>query len=150
MDINIIRPTPNPNSDTTISEMYIDGKLFCYVLEDKDRGLSKSDPLSHIVSLKVPAQTAIPYGDYEVVINFSNRFQKYLPQLLEVPGFAGIRIHAGNNKDHTEGCPLLGMSKTKTEVLESRKAMSLFMKLLESKIKKEKVICRITYKQPLV
>lgn len=144
MDINVVRPKINPKADTTISELYIDGKLFCYVLEDKDRGLSKSDPLSHIVSVKVPAQTAIPYGTYEVVINFSNRFQKYLPQLLDVPGFSGIRIHPGNNKDHTEGCLLLGTSVSGNTILESRKAMSAFMKVLESRIKKEKITCTIT------
>jgi len=42
-------------------------------------------------------------------------------------GFRGIRVHSGNHHLHTEGCILLGMSRDAHNVLNSRKAMGLFM-----------------------
>ena len=84
--------------ETTTGVMYVSGKPLCYTLEDAVR------------AEKVYGQTAIPAGTYKVVINFSNRFKKQLPQLLDVPGFEGIRIHPGNKKEDTEGCILVGES----------------------------------------
>jgi hypothetical protein len=45
-----------------------------------------------------------------VVIDKSERFQKMMLHLLNVPGFTGIRAHAGENVDDTEGCPLFAKS----------------------------------------
>jgi len=81
---------------------------------------------------KIPSATAIPAGKYKVVITFSNRFQKHLPLLLDVPGFSGIRIHSGNTSEDTEGCILVGTGRTKGGVSNSRYAMSLLMDELEA------------------
>ena len=45
---------------------------------------------------KVKGRSAIPEGRYAVVISYSPKFKQWLPILLGVPKFEGIRIHAGN------------------------------------------------------
>ena len=81
----------------TIGKLYIDDVYQCFTLEDKVRDGEKID-----------GQTAIPYGTYSVVIDHSNRFNRDMPHILNVPGFEGIRIHSGNTSADTEGCLLLG------------------------------------------
>ncbi len=106
--------------DYTIGNLYIDEKYFCDTLEDQRR-------LLKVPSDKVRGQTAIPEGRYKVVITMSNRFKKPLPLLLDVPFFEGIRIHAGNTKDDTEGCILIGKNTMKGKVTASRQHMELLM-----------------------
>ena len=60
----------------------------------------------------MPSQTAIPLGRYRLSITPSARFKEDLPLLADVPGFEGIRIHAGNTHEDTEGCLLVGQMLT--------------------------------------
>ena len=101
----------------------------CYVLEDKYREVEGQD----VKVWKVQDKTAIPKGVYDVRITFSNRFQSKLPLLLNVPGFTGIRIHAGNSSKNTEGCLLVGMTwDGKSDWIGSSKvAMGLLMPMIE-------------------
>jgi hypothetical protein len=82
----------------TISELSVNGVYECFILEDTVRPKG----------VKIFGNTAVPAGTYNVVINFSNHFQKLLPELLNVPMFEGIRIHSGNTDVDTEGCLLVG------------------------------------------
>lgn len=69
---------------------------------------------------KMKGHTAIPEGTYPVLVTWSPRFKRWLPLLQGVPGFDGIRIHAGNYPDDTQGCVLVGENKLKGVVVNSR------------------------------
>ena len=118
------------SKECTIGILSVDGKFECFICEDYDRGLSQGDTLEVIKKIKVPGKTAIPTGRYEIAVTFSNRFQKPLPLLLNVPGFEGIRIHPGNTAADTEGCLLPGTDHNQNSVSNSRAAFyELFEKI---------------------
>ncbi len=79
---------------------------------------------------KVVGKTAIPEGTYPVVITWSPRFKKWLPLLVGVPKFSGIRIHAGNKPEDTQGCILVGENRVEGMVVNSR----IWLKRLVDKI----------------
>lgn len=131
---------------SSIGELSIDGKFFCYTLEDLSRDLYQTSPIEEINSKKVHGQTAIPYGKYNVIITYSNRFKRELPLLENVPGFEGIRIHSGNNSASTEGCVLVGDSYSKDYIYNSRITFDkLFLEIKNCiNIRKEPVTIEIT------
>ncbi len=69
---------------------------------------------------KMKGTTAIPEGTYPLLVTKSPRFKEWLPYLQGVPDFEGIRIHAGNYPDDTQGCILVGENKVKGMVVNSR------------------------------
>lgn len=118
----------------TVGQLYEDSGFslapICYTLEDKFREVD-GQPVSQ---WKVQNETAIPRGVYNVAITFSNRFQSKLPQLMDVDGFSGVRIHTGNNSSNTEGCILVGMTWDGHSdwIGSSKVAMSSLMPLIEN------------------
>jgi hypothetical protein len=131
-------------SESTIGELYVNGVFECFILEDMDRGLDKSMSLAEIQSHKIHSKTAIPTGKYEVAITFSDRFKQYLPLVLGVPGYEGIRIHPGNTAADTEGCLLPGLEKQTNVVSKSKIAFSKLFAKLKAVEKKEKIFITIT------
>lgn len=114
-----------------------DSTFSCNTLEDKYRE-------GDIFKVKVQNKTAIPNGTYEVILNMSNRFKKYMPLLLDVPNFSGIRIHSGNTHEDTEGCILVGNGDGSDGFLEdSRNAFNSLMARLKKVEKKEKIFIEI-------
>lgn len=106
----------------TLGKLDINGEFFCYTCEDRVRPKG----------IKIWGETAIPPGEYHISLTWSNRFKKVLPLIVSVPGFEGIRIHSGNTADDTEGCVLLGKTRTDNGVGDSRKAMAEIMPILKS------------------
>lgn len=96
----------------TVGRLYVDGKLYCNTLEDVVRDLDKE--------AKVPGKTAIPAGTYKVIYNWSPKFGRNLPRLLNVPHFDGILIHPGNTADDSAGCILVGKNTEVGRLTESR------------------------------
>ena len=128
----------------TIGKLYINDQYFCDTLEDTDRGLTQSMTEQQIGSKKVYGETAIPTGTYRIIISYSNKFKKQMPLLLNVPGFAGIRIHSGNTEKDSLGCILVGKNKVVGKVLESRDTYSKLFSILQEANKKETI--KITIK----
>jgi Steigviridae/Suoliviridae L,D-carboxypeptidase/transpeptidase len=95
---------------STIGTLTVDGVVTCHTLEDRRR---RDDPATVAdEGRKVPGSTAIPPGRYPVELTVSQRAAEgslwspradhKLPLLIGVPGFEGVRIHAGNDDRATE------------------------------------------------
>lgn len=124
-------------ADYTIGKVYINGIYLCDSIEDKDRGLKQSMSLSEIRNVKIPKQTAIPSGNYEVTLNvksptFSQKqfYKNYcdgrVPRLLNVPGFDGILMHCGSTQNSSAGCIILGYNTVVGRVTNSETAFKIF------------------------
>ena len=140
MEIKLIRES---FGDTfTEGKLLIDNVFECYTVEDTDKKMEDD------LTVKVNGKTAIPRGRYEVILSMSNRFKKVLPEVLNVPGFAGIRIHSGNSSVDTEGCIILGSVNNKLDddwIGGSKIALTQFMAKLETaKENNEKVYIEIS------
>ena len=89
------------HKDFTIGEMCVDAVKETDTIEDTYRIIkSKAD--------KVYGRTAIPCGRYSVVLDFSGKYRKQMPHVLDVPFFEGIRIHSGNSDEDSLGCIIVG------------------------------------------
>lgn len=136
MELRLTRTTLTGRS--TIGELSVDGVFECYTLEDCVR------------PVKINNITAIPAGRYRVIVNYSQRFKRLLPLLLNVPGFEGVRIHSSNDAADTEGCILVGRKKVKDFVGESRLAFDkLFDRLAAAVSAGEAVYINIKDAPPL-
>lgn len=128
----------------TIGKMYLNNKYFCDTLEDKDRNLTQDMPLSEIKKIKVKHETAIPTGTYKVIVNYSPKFKRMLPRILNVPGFDGILIHRGNSDKDTSGCILIGNNNIVGKVTNSTKyELTLIPILTEAYNNKETITLTI-------
>lgn len=144
-DMELILKRETFTEESTIGSLSIDGKFECFILEDKDRGLTDSMTLSEIVATKVYGLTAIPYGRYEVDWTLSNRFKIFMPILLNTKGFSGIRIHKGNTQIDSLGCLICGTRKKNNMVTESTMATKkLYDKIEAAKKQGNKIFITIT------
>ena len=127
----------------TVGRLSINGIFFSNTLEDTVRDINKNGTFD-CGEFKIKGHTAIPYGEYEVIVNYSPKFKRELPLLLNVKHFEGIRIHRGNSKKDTEGCILPGENREKGKVLNSTKYELELTKLIkEANNKGEKVTIKI-------
>lgn len=142
-------------TDYTIGRLYIDDEFFCNTLEDTDRELHQNMDIRVLRNKKIPNQTAIPTGVYEITLDvkspkystydfYNEACNGYLPRLLDVPGFDGILIHCGSNASHSSGCILVGNNTVKGGLTNSKETFkALYSKLNSAKENGEKIIIEI-------
>lgn len=82
----------------TEGELWVDGVKEAYTLEPPFR----SDDVK---------PRAIPCGTYQVKILLSEKHNRFLPHVMDVPGFEAIEIHIGNWPKDTLGCLLVGTTR---------------------------------------
>ena len=99
MEIKVIRYILM--NDYTIGKLYIDDEYITDTIEDKCRKIEKKED-------KIYGITAIPHGRYPVVLDYSPKYSKLMPHILDVPYFEGIRIHSGNSDEDSLGCIIVG------------------------------------------
>jgi Family of unknown function (DUF5675) len=69
---------------TTTGTLSLDGQQFCFTLE--------------------PTALLIAAGTYPVKLQFSPRFNRRTPWILDIPGRTAIEIHGGNEAINSLGC----------------------------------------------
>lgn len=144
MDITIRRIHQQHDNSCTIGVIDVNSHTF-FTLED-----GYHEP-------KVPGQTRIPAGEYEIALRkdspMAKRYRakfgndhKGMLWLQNVPNFTYVYIHIGNDEDDTEGCPLIGRVADITEgyVGDSTSAYKEFYPLVMAAFDRgEKVILTI-------
>jgi hypothetical protein len=113
-------------NEATPGFLTIEGRFLCWTLEDRVR----EQVGVPVEQWKVPGKTAIPVGTYPLRVTWSPRFKTMLPHVDQVPGFSGVRIHAGNTVEDTEGCILVGLRRDGDRVWDSRIALDQLLQRL--------------------
>lgn len=104
MNLTLLRDNDSSKAHNW-GKFFVESAFWGETLEDPDRKLESGGE-------KIDGDTAIPRGRYRISLTFSQRFQKLMPLVFDVPGFSGVRIHGGNTESDTHGCPLLGQYRT--------------------------------------
>lgn len=96
--------------------------------------IGKTD-ICHTLELpKLADIVCIPTGKYELKLTYSKRFNKVLPEVMNVKGRTGIRIHAGNSVNDTAGCILVGRKNRNVKywLTDSRNTLKKVIEILQS------------------
>lgn len=102
MQIEVLKIDETP--DSTLSQMRVDDRFFCFIIEDGYR------------EVKVSGQTRIPDGTYQIkkrtyggfYEKYREKFgHRYSIEIADVSGFTDILIHIGNTIEDTRGCLLV-------------------------------------------
>ncbi len=104
--MNLTLQRTHTTGPATFGKLSAEGEFLCYTLEDEVREV----PGEPVQTWKIHGATAIPTGRYLVTLENSPRFGPDTLTVNQVPGFIGVRMHAGNTAKDTEGCPLLGLA----------------------------------------
>lgn len=138
MKLHLVRDLTE--NGATLGRLAVDGVFECWTLEDAVRERAGRP----VAEWKIAGSTAIPRGEYVVIVDRSQRFKRDLPRLLNVPGFEGVRIHAGNTQADTEGCILVGQARGRGRVDMSRLAFEqLFQKLTLAQSRGEEITIEV-------
>lgn len=142
MEIKLIRKYYQ--AKYTIGRLYVNNRFFSDCLEPPSQHLTERCSMDTIQNAKNKGYRAIPTGRYRILITRSRRFGRWLPLLMNVKGFEGIRIHAGNKPEDTKGCILLGFNRRKGYVLDSTRCVLTLVKMMTEAMEKgEKVFVKV-------
>jgi hypothetical protein len=110
----------------TVGNFFVDGEWICNTLEDKVRELKTWAD-------KIPNETAVPAGTYQVSMEWWEKHLNFYPMLHLVPFFSGILIHSGTKDTDTSGCILLGFNTAIGEVHEGLAMVEKLRQFLKDK-----------------
>jgi len=102
------------SSESVCGELSVDGQFECFTLERPREG----------------DHPCIPAGTYSVILTLSPHLHYRTPEVLDVPGRTGIRIHIANRASELEGCTAVGETHLPNVVGNSRSAFASLMTLL--------------------
>lgn len=112
-----------------VGRLYWDSLYLCDTIEDTDRGMKDSWSIERILSVKIPGKTAIPKGTYKVVGTVSPKFKNrtwakryggVVPEIQDIKGYSGVRIHPANRATELLGCIAPGKNTVKGAVTQSQ------------------------------
>lgn len=121
------------NDRYCISRLFVNDEptRFCDAIEDTVRDTNHNGRFDG-EEQKIAARTAIPCGRYYVTFEpttcgIGQRAKGgKIPLLHDVPSFASIRMHSGNDESHSAGCVILGYNTAKGKVTRSIEACLAF------------------------
>jgi hypothetical protein len=116
----------------TLGSLYVDDVWFSWTLEDEIR----EQPGVPVEQWKVRGETAIPAGTYQVMLEWSPKFKRMLPELKGVPGYTETKFHAGNKHQDTDGCPLIGFARANATIQQSRAAEGELVRLVDEALRR--------------
>ena len=105
--IEINRTTVHGASGPTFGEISLNGK-----------------PIGVTLEPEFTSGKLIPAGTYRARLYNSPKFGRTVILLSNVPGFDAIEIHAGNTKDDTKGCILVGAHKSGNRISDSSNTLN--------------------------
>ncbi len=107
----------------TIGKMFVNGTYVCDTLELYDRTYFGED-------FKL-GTSAVPVGIYRLsTTEWSPRFQKPMPRIMDFQESRNILIHVGNYPKDTEGCILVGKNSVVGMVCNSRTTFEHLQQML--------------------
>lgn len=125
MDLNLLIRREQFTDQATLGSLYLAGLWECFTLEDRVR--ADPDLSTPQNEAKVYGETAIPVGKFRMVLSLSPRLKIVTPELLDVPGFSGIRVHVLNRPEETLGCIGVGQGRADGRLVRSQLAFDALM-----------------------
>ena len=127
----------------TIGKLSADQEYVCDTLEDKVRDLhdrNHDGDFDDPGEGKIYGETAISYGRYQIIMTYSPKFKRRMPELLRVEGFTNIRIHRTVTAKGIEGCIGVGLNKKKGQLIDGPYFEDLICRMIDAAIDEGKKV----------
>lgn len=118
-DLHLILARLKAHAYLTHGELSVNGLRLGYTREPAGWRKIHMDPLG-----------IIPPGLYRVVVSFSETYQRHVPEIVGVPGFADVRIHGCEMLEPQTGHILLGKDLTPDGVRDTDTVNKVLISML--------------------